>query len=225
MSRDNGYDFFPNFNQEQSYALGLLWADGWMTQSKGFRAKYLRIEVLQEDFQDFRFALSSVGKLTERIRLRKDRKKPVVSACISNKALCEWLFNNDFKEKSMKSPVKILSYINKKYHKDFMRGWIDGDGCFYVNIKNNCFQFILAGSYEQDWTAFSDFLNENQIEYKIVNKKQIQNQKENKHSILRITKRNSIIRLKELIYENADFYLKRKHDKAFQIPLNKRKQF
>ena len=225
MSRNDGYNFSPNFNEEQSYALGLLWADGWMSENKGFRAKHLRIEVLQEDFEDFRFALSSVGKLTEIIRLRKDRKKPVVSALISNKGLCEWLFNNDFKEKSIKSPIKILSHINKKYHKDFMRGWIDGDGCFYVNIKNNCFQFILAGSYEQDWTAFSNFLNENQIDYKIVNKKQIQNGKENKYSILRITNRNSIIRLKQLIYQDANFYLKRKREKAFQIPLNKYKRF
>lgn len=221
-SINNGYDFTPDFNQQQSYALGLLWADGWMSETKGFRAKHLRIEVLQTDFEDFRLPLSLIGNLTEKPRLRKGRTKPVSSAYITNKALCEWLFNNDFKQKSTVSPTKLLTHIPKQYHKDFMRGWIDGDGCFYVNHKNHCFQFVLAGTYQQDWIEFEKFLKLNGINYNIIQKTQIQNEKENKCSILRITKRESLLRLRTAIYSEADCFLKRKRDKAFAIPELKR---
>jgi hypothetical protein len=222
LSRNKGYNFIPDFNQDQSYALGLLWADGWMSQTKGFRAKHLRIEVLEADFEDFRLPLSLIGNLTEKPRLRKGRTKTITSAYITNKALCEWLFYNDFKQKSTISPTKILSNINEQYHKDFIRGWIDGDGCFYINKKNNCFQFVLAGTYQQDWSEFEKFLLKNDISYKIVQKIQIQNERENKCSIIRITKRKCLLRLKELIYDNANCFLKRKRDKAFEIPKLKR---
>lgn len=223
LSSTDGYDFSPNFNEEQSYALGLLWADGWMGQTKGYRAKHLRIEVLEEDFQDFKSALSSIGKLTETVRLRKDRKKAVISALISNKALCEWLFENGFKNKSVQSPINILSHINKQYHKDFIRGWIDGDGCFYVNEKNNCFQFCMAGSYEQDWISFIKILNILKIKYTYKKKTQIQKEKVNKYSIIRITGLNNLKIFIDYVYKDANFFLKRKYEKAFIIKNRKLK--
>jgi hypothetical protein len=220
---NSNYDYEPQFNELNAYALGLLWADGFMHHNKKYKSKYLRIEILQDDFMDFEAALSSLGKLTHGTRLRKNRTRPITSALISNKNLAEWAFNLGFKQKSQISPCAILENISKEYYRDFIRGWIDGDGCFYINSKNNIYQFYMCGSYEQDWTAFENFLNAHQISYIYKQKIQIQNNRENKCSVIKILKRNDLIKLREILYTNTFTFLKRKKEKADLIPALMRK--
>jgi hypothetical protein len=213
----DGYDFTPNFDNINAYALGLLWADGYIVHQKGYRSRCLHIEVLEEDFGDFKESLGTLGKLTTSTRLRKNRTKKVTRGIISNKGLAEWLYMMGFKEKSKISPCKILEHIPVEYHADFMRGWIDGDGCFYINEKNNCQQFYMCGSYEQDWKAFENFLNLYDINFIYKQKIQIQNNKENKGSVIKILRKNDLIKLRGIIYNNDGVSLKRKKDKAFLI--------
>ena len=218
----DGYDFTPDFNDINAYALGLLWADGFMVQQKGYRSKNLRIEVLEDDFIDFRESLSSLGKLSVTTRLRKNRTRKITRGVMTNKGLAEWLYERGFKEKSKISPCKILENIPIEYHIDFMRGWVDGDGCFYINNKNNMYQFYMAGSYDQDWTAFIKFLERHDIFYTYKQKTQFQNDRENKCSVIKILRRDDLIKIRDILYENANCFLKRKRDKAFSIPFKKR---
>jgi hypothetical protein len=212
---DHKYGYVPNFDKTQSYALGLLWADGWLTKPI-CRSRNLAIEVLESDFIDFEESLSSLGKVTVRKRHRNGRN-PQAGALITNKNLCEWLFEIGFKDKSIISPNKLMSFIPEKCKKHFIRGWVDGDGCFYVHEKNNTFQFIIAGSYEQDWSSFIEILNTLKIKYTYKQKTQIQNDRANKCSIIRITGLKNLKVFIDYIYDDADFFLKRKYQKALII--------
>jgi len=90
-------------------------------------------------------------------------------------------------------------------------GWIDADGCFYYNKKNNCRQFSIACSYEQDWSIFENLLNDLSITYSISRQKN-----KNKYSHLRITNKIGINTLGDYIY--SDFIpMKRKHMKYLEI--------
>ena len=217
MKRLNGYEFVPNFDESQCYALGVLWADGWLVSPKICRAKRLGLDIIYEDFEDFKESLSTLGKLYFKSRKRKNRKLQMTSR-ISNKGLCEWLFNIEFKNKSNISPNKLLEFIPQEFTKDFIRGWIDGDGCFYINVKRSMSQFIIAGTYNQDWSSFTRILDMIDIKtYKVVQKKQIQNGKENRGSIIRITNRKDITKLFYYIYNDPKHFLKRKYEKCLQI--------
>lgn len=215
------YEFTPNFNGINSYALGLLWADGYLRfNKKGFRGKHLGIEVLAKDFEDFKSSLSTLGNLTTRDRQREGRQKQTIGT-ITNLGLCEWLFERGFKDKSKVSPCGILKAIPAQYHRDFIRGWSDGDGCFYVNNKNNTYQFTIAGSYDQDWSAFINFLNTLEIKFRYKQVTQIQNGRENRSSYIRITNIGDLNKLTNAIYYNeVENFLTRKKEKAFSIPDN-----
>lgn len=213
--------FIPNFNETSSYALGLLWADGWMSYNKkGFNGKHLRIEVVSQDFEDFKDSLNTLGKLTSSERQRNGRQKQTI-ALITNSGFCEWLYEKGFMDKSRISPCEVLKSIPSQYHRDFMRGWIDGDGCFYIHEKNRTYQFVLAGTYSQDWTAFTGFLNTLKVKFSYRQKTQTQNGRENKCSIIRVTGIENLNRLVNAVYHSeASNFLKRKKEKAKSIPDN-----
>ncbi len=201
---------FHDFSEGQAYALGLLWADGSMTKNN---SHVLSIETVEEDFNCFLPALQSLGKLSTNKRQRPNRK-PQASAYINNKELRNVLFKLGFCEKSKLSPCKIIELLPKKHIKDFVRGWVDGDGCFYVNLKNKQYQFSISGSYEQDWTALKNILDSLGIIYKYWQQKQFQHGKENSYSYLRVIHRPSLIKLIDFIYEDASFMLYRKFEKC-----------
>jgi hypothetical protein len=109
----------------------------------------------------------------------------------------------------------------------FLRGVIDGDGCFYINKKTNQTQFSLAGSYNQNWNYFTDILNSLNIKYNIKKSKIKKEGKIHKSSVVRITKRNDIVKLGDFVYVNYEMDkmgLKRKYDK-YIITKNLLKKF
>ena len=87
-------------------------------------------------------------------------------------------------DKSLSCP-NFLDKITKDKLHYFVRGFFDGDGCFYVNENNNQKQCVLAGSYDQDWTWIEDILKKLNIKYSI--KRKIQKSTE-KYSIVYINK-------------------------------------
>jgi hypothetical protein len=70
--------------------------------------------------------------------------------------LHSFLKENDYCNKSITTPSKILSIIPKNLHHYFFRGYFDGDGCF-TKIKT-CPTIIWTGSYEQNWNDVSELI-------------------------------------------------------------------
>ncbi len=110
---------------------------------------------------NFKETLDIVGRWSYHHRNR-DRNgikcKSLTNAYICDSLLHNFLEENDYLEKSTKSPERIISKIPERLIKYFILGMIDGDGCFYY--KENCArQFILTGTLNQDWNIFNDIFN------------------------------------------------------------------
>ena len=194
--------FIENFTIESSYILGLLWADG------SFSNRDIRLECIEEDMKHFYNTLEKVGKWNYYTRVRKnskgENKKPVTLAQTSNRILYQFLKEHDYKEKSIKSPIKILDKLkDDNLIKAFIIGVIDGDGCFYFNKKQGLRQFTISGSLNQDWKPFEDILNVLNIKHTIQRKVT----KKIGYSNIRITNRESIKKLGDFIFNEQTLSL------------------
>ena len=81
--------------------------------------------------------------------------------------LYDFLYHNDYNEKSFVSANKILNKIPKELHKFFILGLFDGDGHFNVVKKTKQAEWVISSTYEQDWGYLESFCKENNIEYSI----------------------------------------------------------
>lgn len=187
-----------------AYFLGLLWADG------SFSTNMATIEINQDDGSECYNFMKGLINFSTGERLRKGRTKKVFRMSVCSKLIVDFLIENDYLNKSLASPNKILSKIPKNLKHYFWLGYSDGDGCFYC--KNTTFQYSLTGAYEQDWTNFTQLLDDLKCRYKI--KKNI-NKKGEKYSFVRITSRYDLIIIGNFLYQDK-IALKRKYEKYLQ---------
>lgn len=185
---------------EISYFLGMLWADGCVHNyeiSLGLTYKDMKeIEYILKSFADWYFCKRNPPRGTS--------WKPTFCARICNRQLREFLINNDYKIKSQKSPAKILSKIPIKLHCYFWRGFLDGDGCIYVQ-KNKNWKFgsiTFAGSFEQDWSELESLLSKMKIKYKLSRIRSIET--DHKSSKIVISNLDDIIILGDYLYKNRN---------------------
>lgn len=213
-------DYFNNITEPRvAYILGLLWADGHVADSKILENKKTSsrravIECKKPDVDDFECHFDFVGIWRKYSRQRSHNKTPNKTLYTGDKDFCNFLLENDFGIKSSVSPTKILNKIPKYLNKYFILGWFDGDGCIYINKKNGNYQMTFSGTYSQDWSELENFMNNNGISFGMV-KKEMSNG--NKFSILRITRKNSILKLKNIFYDIDGLGLLRKREKIFSL--------
>ena len=123
--------------------------------------------------------------------------------------------NNGKYSNSFESHEKILNHLTDECKIYFIKGLIDGDGCFYFNQKHYLRQFSLCSNYNQNWEAIEKIFLEYKISYKI--KKRLE--KSGNSSFILVSDKNSMKNLINLLYfENIKIDgLHRKKDKALQI--------
>ncbi len=191
--------FTKNLDENSSYILGLLWADGYISKNNPTIKKrnIITLECLYEDMKNFAPIFEKTGVWLYYNRQREN-KKMVTTAYTSNPLFHKFLTDYDYNLKSIVSPNKIISTISTNFISYFLLGVIDGDGCFYFNKKNGLRQFTLTGSFNQDWLAFEKIFYKLNINYKIIRKKN----KKSGYSQLRITNRDNISKLGEYVYSN-----------------------
>ena len=208
--RINIEDFYNIEKKEISYLLGLIWADGHVAKANNM----VNIECISDDMLSFKETLDKVGRWSYHHRKRIDKRtntRPVTNAYICDSLLHEFLKENDYLEKSKKSPDKITSKIPDKLLSYFLLGMIDGDGCFYYK-ENLASQFVLAGTVNQNWSFFEKKFKELSTNYKIVIT--------NSSSVIRITNKNDIRKIGNFVYSTIDddnIGLRRKYEKYKQI--------
>lgn len=204
--RVNINDFYNIKSKEVCYFLGLLWADGHVSKKNNS----ISIECNVDDMIEFKKSLDVFGKWSYYDRKRERYGldcKPVTNAYIYDSLLHDFLKENDYLDKSIFSPNKIISKIPEELIRYFLLGVIDGDGCFYFkeNLSN---QFTISGSEYQDWNYIEKLYIDLNIKYKIV--------KNNSSSTIRVTNKNDIKKIGDIVYstiENDGIGLKRKYEK------------
>lgn len=197
-------------SEELSYILGYLWADSSI--SKKFNSVIL--ECVKEDIDDISNLFVFFEKYKIKSRHRKNRREQsLISICIKN--FTDFLKSMDYLQKSYESPDKILNHIGVTNMNFFFRGISDGDGCFYHSKDFKIIQYVVSGSYEQNWNYMIDLCNTLGIEKFSIDK--IVTKKGHKHSRFRIINNDDIIKLGNFIYSGTFFGLSRKKNKFDEI--------
>lgn len=207
FSKKVNYKLFTETpTKESSYILGLLWADGSIVK----KTNSINLECVIDDINEFYPIFETVGQFNLYSRSRENRKTQGNINC-SSFELSNFLKENDYLSKSKTSPKKILEQIPEELHRYFFLGWSDGDGCFYYSKDFKTKQFVMSGSFEQDWTSLEEICKKLKIYY-IINK--FETKKGHKYSRFLIARNEGIMSFANFIYvDNGDFGLKRKYEK------------
>lgn len=198
----------------QAYWLGFIYADGWVTKNVVGRNYELGIELCDIDKQqliDFNNELGGVHNIkhshyekyicdNENISITN-----TVGIRIYSKQIVEDLIkHNVLENKTLKADYPI---VRDNLFFDFLRGYIDGDGCIYVNQnKISASQVNITSSHSEVLNYIKDKL----FLYEI--KSKVYKEKENKYRIYINYK--DAIKLLDLIYYDSNVQkLNRKYEK------------
>lgn len=196
-----------------AYLLGFLWADGYVSKD------CVRILMNKEDSKHIKPIIDSSGEWSVYDYFNAKRPsswKESILFVKGSRVLTSFLGENDYREKSIKSPDKILSKIPENLRHYWWRGYFDGDGC--INLTSKHRRASICSTYEQDWKFVEDLSLNLGFDFVIERTKRINkvSQKENKYSKIHIQNLKSLNILLSYTYkdyETDNIGFKRKYDK------------
>jgi len=201
-----------------SYILGLIWTDGSVVFSNNkSKTPVIKHTCIKSDSD----VISSIFKELGWRHFYTENKKSIggntMSAhWVSSRDLGEYLILNNFREKS--KGTLIYNNFQPSMISHFVRGLLDGDGCFVVssgkNKKYKQFNVTFSSSHDQNWYYLSNLLDRISVRYKI----RICEDSLGKSSQLNIFDSESIRNLCEFIYVDSEgIRLERKFDKYLEF--------
>lgn len=192
-SRVKSHHFLKLIDPRVSYILGYLWADGSIRN----KTRSIKLKIKKDDYHKIKPTLFFIGKWSEtEIRPKSVRHSPKVEARFNNRMIYDFLVANDYREKSISSPSKILKHIPSYLHSYFFRGFFDGDGCVQR------YTISITGHYEQDWASISTLLTSLGIKFRII--KQINKKRKSKCSRIEIYGKENMTKFLSYIYNNRE---------------------
>jgi intein/homing endonuclease len=201
---------FINPQALESYLLGWLWADGHLAKD----VQEIIISIKKQDADIIKKHFLATGQW--RVNDYKRKKYPdCIETKISttNRPLFQFLKSMGYQSKS-ESPDKILSIIPKEFHKYWLRGLFEGDGCVHITKKAN--SVSISGPYEQNWDFLTNLLFELGIRCR--HDKRVSN-RGHKSSYVVISSSKGCVKFLQFIYEGADndgMILPRKYNKFIE---------
>jgi len=202
--------------KEAAYILGLLWADGCISDHG---AQEIRLKCLKDDILEVEKIFLKTGDWVIKDVSTQPGRKPTRMIRTCNRPMAEFLIAHNYKPNTTFSAEPIIDLIPDNLKKYWFRGLIDGDGYWGINRYPHRNVFTLSGSFAQDWAYFERLLNTLHIKYTVCRRKEKQrkkNGKQHKHSVVRISNKKDVITLGAYIYEGFEddnIGLKRKYDK------------
>lgn len=203
--------YFKNIDsEEKAYWLGFLYADGYVRMKEN-RSGELRIKLKRADKEHIKLlnrCLESnykIKDLNSKVVVEgKQHNSKCSSLSIYNTEIVQDLFDKGcINNKTQKIR---LPNIEDNLMRHFIRGYFDGDGSI-SNSKNRPNSYSLT-------VVSNKYFNENLIDY-IKRKLDISyyfiTEKDN-FTILHITRRKDVLKMRDYLYEDSTFYLKRKKD-------------
>lgn len=201
-------DYFKEINTEsKAYFLGLLYADGYIND----KLNYVELTLLKDDCEIINQFVCEL----------KSNRKPIL---IKNKKYSRIIINS---EKIVSDLIK-LGCTNHKTHTlkfpeningDFIhhmiRGYFDGDGSIWRDVNRNQFNVQFDGNYDF-LIGVSKAINNYLF---ILNKSFGKRHKNRTDNIVTLKYGGNCIvkKIYEYLYNNANFYLKRKKEKFLMI--------
>lgn len=201
-------NFFKTIDsEEKAYYLGLLYADGNVTN------KVVSISLQDKDkeiLEKFKIDLKYTGPLLI-INKSGNRQNQIKLTITSSELVNDLLKHGLYPNKG--TTLTFPSTVPEKLQHHFIRGYFDGDGCVYANKKSGDYLFSMVGPKDflikvQDILINSLALNRT----KLYNPK---NCKTTQLHVLTYQGQQNLNKICNLIYQNATVFLNRKHDKFY----------
>lgn len=207
-------DYFFEINTPQkAYFLGLLFADGAVVNDKHGRSPTVFLELSEEDqaiLIKFRDELCSDASLT--YNKRANREKGTYSFSVRSKRLADDL--SKFNIIPNKTYVINQVIFPDQYLKDFLRGYIDGDGSIYYS--NNSWHISITGHCKEVIQQFRDKIDE-------LLQKEAHNKITCYHEVYKaVWNGRDAVRLAAMLYNNCEISLTRKQLKAMAAQEDKK---
>ena len=206
-------DYFSSIDTPiKAYFLGFIYADGWVVYNESSRNYELGVELQSEDryvlekLNDELGGLNKICHYDPKIRYIKGVKANCGHSDVLrvySKQLVSDLIKNGVE--SNKTQKDIYPVVPDNLFFDWLRGYIDGDGCFYNNQKITSMHITCSTQSPLKYIQFK--LNE----YGIVTSIHEENPK--KHRLTCTNKNSLYILINHLYYKDGLFYLKRKYEK------------
>lgn len=140
-------DYFESIdNSEKAYWLGIMYSDGCVCR-RANGSYSISLEMIdKEHIEKFRDALGAKNhKILTTIRTNFDNAKPSYSIHIYDNKMATDLINLGCVPKKS-FYLSSLPNISQALIYDFLRGFIDGDGCICYNNSSNTYAFKLVGA-------------------------------------------------------------------------------
>lgn len=201
--------FFENINnEEKAYWLGFLYADGYVRMHKK-RSGELRLKLKIDDkshIENFKNSLKSTHIIKDFVSKVKINDKVYESLCSSLSVYSTKMVKDLFDLGCTNNKTHTIQFpyqIGKRFYRDFIRGYFDGDGCIHkVKNKNSAYFKITSGSKEilHDIKCIMFGYN---LRLREVNKKWYD---------LICTNKDDLQTIYHYLYDNSKLFLERKYN-------------
>lgn len=209
-------DYFEKIDTEdKSYWLGFICADGCVSYNNSNNSYQFKITLQQSDsnyLQKFVTAINGnfdVKLKTAKVKFNGEyREYPICEVAFKDKKFTSDLLKYFSENKT--DYLRIPNQVPKKLVHHFIRGFSDGDGCFYCDLSKRNKSFEIVG---KSFDMLNDIKNElllNGIHSKIY-RKRTTNWK------LGIYKINELKKFQSYLYKDATIFMQRKYLKSQEI--------
>lgn len=195
--------------EEKAYWLGFICADGCI-YIKDENSKVLKINL---QISDSDFLRKFIKSINGNFDIRQYEKKSfgkifgVCEVCFKCKEMV-----SDLQQYITPNKTNIIRMpkIQKDLQRHFLRGFSDGDGCFYCGNKKNRKSFEIVSNSPKMLEDIKDIFKENNINSNIY-------RKQNGNYKIGIYNFEDLIRLHNYFYNDCNIYMERKYVKSQKI--------
>ena len=212
-------NFFENIDtEEKAYLLGLYFTDGCVRKNSRCELNYTIHMQLQARDLEMIEKIKDIFQVNNKIYHDKRNNKECYEISFSSRKMAQDLSKYGIvPRKTYETSHLPLEYIpdNLKIH--FLRGLFDGDGGFSVDSsysKDVSFDFTsyhssICEEFQKEIDELINKNNHNKIYTNIKDGAQ--------RSRVSWRGKQQVLRILDILYENATIYLKRKHDKYLEL--------
>lgn len=222
------HNYFKEIDTEyKAYILGFIYADGGIIRPSENRQLYLRISIQEEDGYILNQLAKDAGgreiSITHYSASRKKNWKKLAQLTISSNVLCDDLIN--YGCNINKSKVGMLfPNLHKEMIPHFIRGFMDGDGSIIIKPLGYKYKrktnHHISNSHVQQYKLKVAFCSTDRVfleelsRFLPIKKFYISKRKRVLDVyILWIENTEDVQNCLVYLYNNANYFLKRKHDK------------
>jgi intein-encoded DNA endonuclease-like protein len=217
----NEYFFERIDTEEKAYWLGFLYADGCV-RDEG-RHKYLALGLSSKDEGHIRLFKKHIESDCPIYKVKTKShylEGHLVKECdlskihINSNKICENLIKlGCLPRKSLILRFPNIEQVPLQLVHHFIRGYFDGDGTIYVSNKiTKQFAVKLLGTYD-----FLSGVNNFFVKMGVKSKRIFKDRQESKAFAWAAGGNRNVINLYNILYENANIYLDRKHQKFIDL--------